>query len=560
MPHPTRTAIAAAVLFAALPVPFAAAEAPADTGPAGMEPSLEAVTAPAAIAEAEPAVRSFYAQRTDRPAWHADGRWLPTAQAALAVLEGAHAHGLDPADYIPAAVEEMLGAAPTLEADVTLTAGVLRYLRDVKGGRVPPAERPGHRYPHGEPDAPRAAAVLLSEALSDASPGAALASIQPDHPQYVRLMDTLAELRTRRQGTGGWPAVPAGPSIRPGDRDPRIPMVRASLVLHGDLQPEADRDAAAAVETAHDPALVAAVERFQERHGITVDGIVGPDTLKTMNVALSARIDQVIANLERLRWDPAPPAVGRFVEVNVPDYRLTAYEDGAPVLTSRVVVGTPENKTPLFTDYMDDVVLNPTWTVPRSIAAEEILPQMRADPAYVFGRDMKIYSSWSGGASTVDPFAVDWWNVNGRSMPYRFVQRSGPSNALGLVRFSLNNDFAIYMHDTPSKSLFGRPHRAFSHGCMRVQEWDDLLRFVSGSSYASIKDRLETGRTMTVQLPQPVDVQVVYHTVWMDEAGRLNVRRDIYGNDAEVLQRLQEEGRQLIALKPQETPTLQAER
>lgn len=561
MPHVFRPAAAAVALLAALPTLPALAEAPADTAVPGI--SAIAPLVPDAVsqaaAEADPAVRAFYAMRSDAPVWHDGEAWQPIAAAALAVLEDAYAHGLDPADYLPPMAEALLDARPTAHADVDLTAGVLRYLRDVAGGRIPPRDRPGHRYPHGLPDQPRAAAELLGDVLATPAPGAALAAVQPDHPQYARLKDTLAELRTRKAATGGWPRVPAGRSIRPGELDPRVPLVRASLMLHGDLMPEpGPRDAAN--ETRHDPALVAALERFQERHGITVDGIVGPDTLKTMNVSIDERMTQIVANLERLRWDPAPPAVGKAVEVNLPDYRLTAYQDGLPVLTSRVVVGSRDNETPLFTDFMDNVVLNPTWTVPRSIAAEEILPQLRADPAYVFGRNMEVFASWSRSAPTVDPFEVDWWQVEGRSMPYRFVQSAGPHNALGQVRFSLNNDFAIYMHDTPSKSLFSRPHRAFSHGCVRVQEWDHLLRFVAGDRYDAMRGRLDSGRTMTVRLPEPVDARVVYHTAWVADDGTLNVRRDTYGNDTQVLQRLQEEGRQLIALKPQDPTEIPVER
>lgn len=551
------TCVVAAALFTLVPQPVLAEADPYTPAPAAPEtPATDAFTLPGQDMHA--AVRAFYETRAHAPVWHDGTAWLPLAATALKVVQGAAAHGLQPADYLPPASDSLLAAPPTDGAEVALTTAVLKYLRDVTGGRIPPADRPGHRYPHGLPDTPKAAASHLGEALAAPDPGAALAAVRPDHPQYGRLMDLLADLRQERSALGSRPRIAEGPSIRPGESDPRVPDIRAALVRHGDLSPMVA--AWALDETTFDPVVEAALRDFQERHGITVDGIVGPDTLKSLNAPLDRRIDQVIANLERLRWDPAPPAFGKFVEVNVPDYRLTAYEDGEPVLTSRVVVGTTKNKTPLFTDYMDDVVLNPTWTVPRSIAAEEILPQLRANPGYVYGRDMEIRASWSHSAPRVDPYAVDWWSVNGRSMPYMFVQQSGPGNALGRVRFSLNNDFAIYMHDTPSKSLFGRPHRAFSHGCMRVQDVDGLLAFVAGADYSSIQRRLASGRTMTVRLPQPVDARVVYHTVWVDDAGTVNVRRDVYGNDEDVLQRLQEEGRQLIALEPQATAGAPVER
>ncbi|WP_404378966.1 murein L,D-transpeptidase [Caenispirillum salinarum] len=556
MPATSVYRAAAALLIGVAPAMPALAEAPADagvaetTGLSAASPLLapDRPTVAPALTDAHDAVRTFYAQRLDAPVWHDASGWTPAADAALKLLQDAHRHGLRPADYLPAEGAALIQAPPTDRADVALTRGVLHYLRDVTGGRIPAAQRPGHRYPHGMPDAPQAAAALLVEALAAPDTAAALAGMMPDHPQYPRLVRALADLRQLRDATGGWPHVPAGQTLREGDVDHRVPLLRAALVLHGDLDPAA----ASTGETLYDATLAGAVERFQRRHGIAVDGVLGPDTLRTLNVPVGQRIDQIIANLERLRWDPAPPVTGKFVEVNVPDYTLTAYDNGEPALSMKVVVGTEKNKTPLFTDYMDDVVLNPTWTVPRSIAAEEILPQLRADPGYVFGENMQVYSSWSRSAGVVDPFEVDWWAVNGRTMPYRFVERSGPGNALGVVRFSLNNDFAIYMHDTPAKRLFSRPHRSFSHGCIRVEDYDRLLQFVAGPAYESIRAKLDTGRTMTIQLPEPVDVRVTYRTVWRDDTGRLHVRRDVYGNDTEVLQRLQEEGRQLIALKPQD--------
>lgn len=563
MPN-TYVSRAAVALMIGLAPAAALAEAPADAGMAetqGLEaasPLLapDGATVAPALIDAQEAVRAFYAQRLDAPVWHDADGWTPAAAVALKLLQDADAHGLRPADYLPPEGALLIQAPPTDRADVVLTRGVLRYLRDVTGGRIPAADRPGHRYPHGMPNPPKAAAELLVQALASPDTGAALADMMPHDPQYPLLMRALADLRGLRDATGGWPHVPKGPTLHEGDIDHRVPLLRASLVMHGDLDPAA----AARGETLYDTTLANAVSRFQERHGIAVDGVLGPDTLRTLNVPVSARIDQIIANLERLRWDPAPPVIGKFIEVNVPDYTLTAYDNGEPALTMRVVVGTKKNKTPLFTDYMDDVVLNPTWTVPRSIAAEEILPQLRADPGYVFGQNMKVYSSWSRSAPVIDPFSVDWWSVNGRSMPYRFVERAGPGNALGLARFSLNNDFAIYMHDTPSKSLFSRPHRAFSHGCMRVQDYDKLMQFVAGPAYKTMRAKLDTGRTMSIQLPEPVDVRVSYLTAWLGDDGSLNVRRDVYDNDAEVLQRLQEEGRQLIALKPQNAADGQAKR
>lgn len=551
---PVNTLLLAAVLALGAQAPAAAdttaaQTAPVQTGAPLVSPNSGAVTLALADPGVEDAVRQFYAARLDSPVWHSGSHWIPAAEAMLQVLSEADRHGLVPSDYLAQPPATVVASAPTDAQDVALTDAALRYLRDVTAGRIAPRDRPDHRYPHGVPAREAAAAALLTQALAGPDPAAALAAVQPADPAYDRLKALLAELRQQQMATGGWPPVPDGPTLREGEGlgDDRLPLLQASLLLHGDLAP------ADTVKTPRvfDGSLVAALKRFQARHGITVDGVLGPDTLKTLNVPLADRIMQVEANLERMRWDPAPPATGKYIEVNVADYRLTAYRDGVPELFMSVVVGTDENRTPLFTDYMDDVVLNPTWTVPPSIARNEILPRLRADPGYTIAENMDIHASWSHSAPKIDPWAVDWWSVQGSRMPYMFVERAGPGNALGRVRFSLNNDFAIYMHDTPAKSLFSRPHRAFSHGCVRVADYDRLLAFVADDQLERLRRLLDSGRTMTMRLPQNVDVRVLYHSAWVDDLGTPHFRRDVYGLDPEVVQRMREGSRKLIAQQPQ---------
>lgn len=546
-----RLGLVAAAL--ALPVGPLAAETTRPDAVVAVETPLTSPNAGAvslALPQADPAVRSFYQARLDSPVWHDGSQWVPAAGGLLAVMAQAGDHGLDPAHYLPRPPADILAGPPSDALDVTLTEALLHYVRDVSSGRIPPKQRPDHRYPHGEPPEEATAALTLARVLAAPDPAAALAAVQPGDPAYARLKGLLAELRLQRDATGGWPVVPDGPSVREGERDPRLSQVQTSLMLQGDLD-------ATAVENrlrpeVYDRLLVEAVKRFQARHGITVDGILGRDTVRTLNVPIDDRIRQVVATMERLRWDPPPPATGKFIEVNVPDYTLVGYDNGTPALTMTVVVGTDENRTPLFTDYMDNVVLNPTWTVPLSIARNELLPKLRRDPGYTQGRNMDIFAGWSHESPRIDPWAVDWHSISANRLSYRFVERAGPGNALGLVRFSLNNDFAIYLHDTPSKSLFNRPHRAFSHGCVRVGDYDALLGFVAGPVAERARQQLATGRTMTIRLPENVPVRMVYHTASVDEAGRAQFRRDVYDLDAEVVQRMREGGRKLIALKPQE--------
>lgn len=549
---PLQRIVLAAVVAVLAPLPAAAETGDAGTAAAVDTPLVTPNTGVVSLAltAADPTVAGFYAGRLDAPVWHSGTDWVPAAEGMLEVLSRAAEHGLVASDYLSQPPAAILAGAPTDAVDVALTDAALRYVRDVTAGRIPPKDRPNHRYPHGVPERETAAAAVLTQVLAAPDPAAALAEVQPADPAYGRLKALLADLRERQASTGGWPHVPDGPTLREGEGagDPRLMLLQASLVLHGDLDPVH----AEAEPTLYDATLTTALKRFQARHGITVDGVLGPDTLRTLNKPISDRITQTVANLERLRWDPAPPEYGKYIEVNVPDYTLTAYRNGLPQLAMKVVVGTDDNRTPLFTDWMDDVVLNPTWTVPRSIAAEEILPQLRADPGYTARENMDIHASWSHSAPRVDPWSVDWWAISGRQMPYMFVERAGPGNALGLVRFSLNNGFAIYMHDTPAKSLFSRPHRAFSHGCIRVEDYDRLLGFVAGDEADRFRSVLDRGRTTTMKLPENVDVRILYHSAWVDDLGTPHFRRDVYGLDPEVAQRMREGSRELIAFKPQD--------
>ena len=260
---------------------------------------------------------------------------------------------------------------------------------------------------------------------------------------------------------GGWPAVPDGPTLRPGAQDDRIAALAERLVASGDL---AAVDAQAGIGL-YGPSLDSAVRRFQARHGLEVDGLAGRRTLQAMNVPVGERIRQIELNLERERGaSPLPP--GLAVVVNVPEFQAEVLRDGALVWSTAVIVGETKTPTPLFDALITEIVLNPSWAVPAKIAAEELLPDIRRDPAYL-GRGG--YLVYDGTGNPVDPATVRWQYLSADNFPYRLVQRPGPVNQLGVIKFVFPNPYSVFLHDTPKRTLFQQARRALSHGCIRMQ-------------------------------------------------------------------------------------------
>ncbi|MGF1503014.1 MAG: murein L,D-transpeptidase, partial [Paracoccaceae bacterium] len=383
----------------------------------------------------------------------------------------------------------------------------------------------------------------------------------PQDPHSARRTAGLAWLRGRA-GAGAWGgAVPAGPSLRPGARSDRVVSVRNRLIALGDLSAadrtsvlEADQTeiAANAVVTdlpvhgsvgdprRYDDAVVAAVSRFQERHGLNQDGIVGPKTRGALNADAAFRMRQIAVNLERLRWLNRDLGQ-RHVFVNLAAYEMALVEDGRPVFESRVVIGKARrHQTPEFSDEMEYMVVNPSWHVPASIAREEILPKLQQDPSYLSRRNMRLV-----GAGAPAEY-IDWWGVTPSTFPGRITQGPGPGNALGKVKFMFPNRWAIYLHDTPHKSLFRRDERAYSHGCVRVHEPFEfayhLLAPQSADPQAKFQRYLRSGRETWVHFDTHIPVHLTYRTAWVDEDGRDHFRADIYGRDAKVAAALEKAG------------------
>lgn len=363
----------------------------------------------------------------------------------------------------------------------------------------------------------------------DLDPVAALsrspASLDPSH-QHDALLAALEELRGIAQA-GGFTRLPGDLVLRPGDRHPAVPLLAARLRESGDLLGTPDLD-----PTLFNGALELAVRRFQDRHGLAVDGVVGAHTLAALNEPVGDLIDRLRVNLLRLDAT-ARPGPGRHIVVNLPAYALTAYRDGRPVLHLNVVVGRPSRPTPEMSSPITHLVVNPTWTVPPNILRRDIAPSMLGNPDYAAERSMRVLAVDGQEVAQSVPEAIDWEAVRRGQTHVTLRQAPGPRNPLGRYRFHMQNDQSIYLHDTNEPHLLARDARAFSSGCVRVADAALLAAFVAEGvtepwqRWAADPD----WTTRWIVLPAPVPVDLIYRTVWVDASGTLQVRADLYGHD-----------------------------
>ncbi len=481
------------------------------------------------VLEAVPFIRDFYGARADRPAW------LDTVagEELLAEIASSVRHGLRPEDFhgdrLPVLLETARTGDPGAIAEYELVAtdAAALLLHHLYRGKVD-ATRLDPDWNFHRPVVTGQSAGTISVIVDQSGFAVIVERIALRHPQYLALQAALQDYRTI-EAAGGWPLIPPGETLRPGMTDPRVPTLRARLMVTGELAPEP------VAGERYDEALVAAVRRFQLRHGLDADGAVGPRTLRALNRTVGERIDQLRLSLERARW--VLRGIGDdFVLVNIAGARTYVYKGGDLVWRTRSIVGQRYRKTPIFRDEIRYMELNPTWTVPRSIFVEDKLPLIREDPGYLARGGYKVFDrDWQ----VLDPSVVDWWALD--PPPVTLVQAPGPGNALGQVKFMFPNRFAVYLHDTNDRSLFDRASRSLSSGCVRVEQpfvLADLLMADDPTwNHARLEAILASGRATRVDLPKPMPVLLTYYTAWVED-GEVLFREDIYDRDEAVLEAL----------------------
>lgn len=471
---------------------------------------IAAETTDARLSGDYPALTRFYGERQYQAIWTDASGFNAAGRSVLGALAKADLEGLSPNDYL---INPSVAAAAqppgVVASEIQLSATLLRFARDLGWGVTLPSEvDPDNSYEK----APFDGYAILQGVASAPDPGAALLGFAPKSPAYVQLKKALARLRGYRSN-GGWSTASPGPILRLADTSPRVQELRKLLLERGDL------DAQNATGETFDAPLAEALKSYQHRLGLDPDGVYGADVARELNVPLNTRILQVRLGLERLRWLPAEFS-GRRVGVNLADFRVYVLDDDVVTFETRAVIGKEFHETPMFSARMTYVVINPYWNVPTSIAKNEILPKVKRDPDYLARNHMEMTGS-----------AV-------RQLP-------GPWNALGRYKFIFPNVHNVYLHDTPSKALFDRAQRAYSHGCVRVDNpagLADVLLARQGWTPERIASTVDTGVETVVTLEVPIPVHITYITAFMTQDGELHYRRDIYGRDRKLIAALERRG------------------
>jgi murein L,D-transpeptidase YcbB/YkuD len=476
----------------------------------------------------------LYREHRNHPYWSHGSRLRREAKDLLETLRRVESLGLDPADYELEHLERLAAQSergnppaehmrPRILArfDVTATWAVLRIAEQLRAGRVP------RRWL--DPDwvvdslTPRRVDALAHSLGHD--PWKVLATLEQGHPGYLRLRDALARYRAIA-ADGGWAPIPPGPPLKKGDRGPRVARLIRRLAWTDDYR-------LGAGDSLFDARLEAAVGAVQARMGIPVSGMVGEATREALNVPVGQRIRQIELNLERWRW--LPDSLGaRRVEVNLPAYRLDLYRDGRIVRAMRVVVGKRKSPTPVFSDRIAYLELNPTWTMPPSVVQKEIAPAIRRNRDYLQINHIHVYSLTSATRDTLDPRKVPWKDASTDSFPYLLIQDAGPDNPLGQIKLMCPNEYDVYLHDTPARSRFSVAVRDYSHGCVRVEHAVELADSLLGASprdSVRLDSLIAMGSWRRVRLSAQVPVHFLYWTAWVDSVGRMNYREDLYGLD-----------------------------
>lgn len=483
------------------------------------------------------ALPQFYNNRAFELAWN-DKKNI---RHLMESIESAYDEGLDPQDYHQERITNLLGLskkgdlsnADKVRLDLFMTDALILYASHLLEGKL---EQSALRkeWDVEKNERPKNVDSLLTVTLHNHQVKTALESFKPNHYIYKLMKFHLKELRDKEK-SGGWPQVSTGDVLKPGDTADRILEIRDFLIAVGDLH-----DKANVAGKVYDKDLETAVKKFQYRHRLTQDGIIGKGTIEQMRLSLQDRIDIIRLNLERMRWIFHEPD-DDFLLVNIAGFHVTRFTNRKAVFDSRVIVGKYHHETPIFKGEMKYIVMNPTWTLPYSIATHETLPKMKKDPGYLVSKHMEVMDR---KGNLLNPASIDWNRYSAGNFPFIIRQKAGPWNALGEVKFIFPNKYAVYLHDTPSRGLFNQQDRAFSHGCIRTEDkWGLMMSLMDDPevwNMDKINEILKSGETTKIDLPKPVNIYLIYFTASVDQDSNLLFMKDIYNRDKAVLKALNE--------------------
>jgi L,D-transpeptidase YcbB len=486
--------------------------------------------------------RTFYTRRQFAPAWIEDRQPRPQMNALIRAIHAADREGLDPELYSASLLDRRKDDASkgfltrkgfnpreAVAMDVWLTWLYMKFASDLADGVSDLAHTDPKWKIQSESFDPLAG---LETALRHNRVAESLFELTPTNPDYRALQRALAEYR-RQAAAGGWPAVPSDLKVKPGQSSPQVSAVARRLAASGDYSGNVPLDGR---PSPYGPELQDAVKRFQRRHGFADDGVTGAALAAEMNVPLGARVRQIALNMERWRWLPRDLGE-RYILVNIPDMRLDVWDHGTVPVSMRVVVGKPDTQTPIFNDTMTYIVFAPYWNVPTDIAKNETLPSVVRDPGFLNRMNMAVVDA---AGNEVDPASIDLESPGS----YRFRQRPGTSNALGLVKFMFPNQFNVYLHDTPADSLFARASRSLSHGCVRLEQPEKLAEYVLRDQPEWTPDRISEAmhgaQEHHVKLKEPIPVYLGYWTARVTSDGVVQFRKDVYGIDGRLTAKLAE--------------------
>ncbi len=487
----------------------------------------------------------FYKKHDFNPLWLSHGSLNNNSKELLKSLNTTWKEGLSGKNYNVEEIHEMInelrGAQEMTPAtmkkimylDIMFTNAYLEYAADLYIGKVNPDRLDSiwEALPQSED-----LMTILDHALSKNQVARSLEELKPDNRAYDMLTDKMEQYMEIKV-QGGWIQPGYFPVLEYGDTSANIIHVKKFFKISGDLR---DVDSLYMRSPWFDEILTDAVMEFQHRHGLYVDGVIGRNTLSSMNYSVDQRIDKIRANLERLRW--LPDDLGeKYILVNLPEYKLRYYENDKIASEMKIIIGEIENSTPVLKDTLQYIVFNPTWRLPRSIAVEEVLPKIKSDSTYLNRNKFSLLKGSYLSKDTIHPDSVDWTQIEKDNFPFYIVRKPGPANPLGRVKFLFPNYHAIYLHDTPATHMFNYRERHFSHGCIRLERPFELASLLLNGRMTEeeISEVVESKETQSVIVPDEILVHFIYQTAWVDEQKKIHFRDDIYYFDKMTLERLE---------------------